>query len=173
VIYKGNNQRWPEFHAWACLCRGIGARTYLELGCGSSGWMHRYAGLHAIAIDLCEHAGCEHVIANSHDPAMVDHVKRLLGGGPLDVIFIDASHEYADARADFDLWWPIARVAVGFHDILMPGPRQLWDEVSVEHPSVEIIARDAASAFEWQRTSWPDGHMPMGGIGVLFKESLA
>ncbi len=171
MIYKGNNQRWPEFHSWACLCRGLGVRTYLELGCGSSGWMRLYAGLPAVAIDLDAHNGCDHVIGNSHDPAMVDHITKLFGGPP-DAIFIDASHEYQDARADFDLWFPYARIVVGFHDILMPGPARLWDEVSVDHPSVQILARDRASAEEWQRSPYPDGRMSIGGIGAIFKESL-
>jgi hypothetical protein len=175
MIYKGNNQRWPEFHAWACLCRGLGVRTYLELGCGSTGWMRLYVGLNAVAIDLRPEGegGCvDHIHGDSHDPAMLPRIIAMFDGPP-DAVFIDADHTYQSARADFDLWHPAARLVVGFHDILMPGVASFWHEVAQSHPSIEILARDHASAEEWQRDhAHPDGRLDCGGIGVIFKERL-
>lgn len=169
MIHRGNNQRWPEYHTWASLCIGMGVRTYLELGCGSAGHME-LAGMRAIAIDLVDHGPCRHHLhGNTHDPAMVDRIVAHFGGFP-DAIFIDAGHEYAEARADFDQWFPWAGMVVGFHDILMGGPGQLWSEVSPRYPSIEIIGCDEGSAYEWQRNDYPGGRMNIGGIGVIFKE---
>jgi hypothetical protein len=174
MIHKGGNQRWTEFHAWASLCLGLGVKTYLELGCGSAGFM-RLAGVKSMAIDILpdHHGGCiDHFHGNSNDPLNVERVTNLFDGPP-DAVFIDADHEYGAVKLDFLLWYPIATKIVGFHDILMHGSKTFWDEIKVEYPSVEIIGQDRGSAEEWQHgSSHLNGKLECGGIGVIFKETL-
>jgi hypothetical protein len=176
--FCGSNQRIPEYHSWVCLCMGLGIRSYVELGCGSS---HSFlsAGIPAdriVTVDILPNGlvgtGIRHLQANSYDPNTRNRVLEMLGEYP-DVVFIDADHEADAVRKDFATWYPFANIALGFHDILMPSVIPAWNEISLRYPSVQIIARDLASADKWQHGgTHPDGHVNCGGIGVVFKEDL-
>jgi 23S rRNA U2552 (ribose-2'-O)-methylase RlmE/FtsJ len=170
--FTGANQRWPEFHSWVTFCKGLGVRSYVELGCGSADWL-RYAGAgKIITVDLLPNglanSGIPHVQANSHDPATREHILTLLGGPP-DVVFIDADHEAPAVLADFELWYPVARLAVGFHDIRMASVYPAWINIARRYPSLELVAMDVASANDWQRGSGSNGDVGCGGIGVVLK----
>jgi hypothetical protein len=167
-IYRGGNQRTPEIHAWTSLCLGMKVRSFVELGIGSS-YLLRREGVPGVTVDLLPDASPWHIQGDSHDPATRDRVIDLLGAMP-DVVFIDADHEAAMVRLDFELWWPVAQFLVGFHDILMPSVVPFWHDVRRCYPSLEIVARDPASAQAWQVGSGSDGDLACGGIGVLFKE---
>lgn len=169
LIHTGSNQRIPEYHAWTALCVGLGAETYVELGCGSAHEQDK-AGLDCVTVDLLPNGlpNIDHVQGDSHDPAILRTVLDLLGGNP-DIVFIDADHSHAGVAADFALWHPVAEIAVGFHDILMPGVKEFWEDVSLEYPSIQIIGRDIASAEQWQHLGHVRGQVNCGGIGVIFK----
>ena len=168
MIHNGGNQRWPEIHAWTSLCLGMGVCSCVELGIGSSYLLARH-DVKTVTVDVLPDVNENHIQGNSHDPATLQRVLDRLGGAP-DVVFIDADHDDPAVRADFDLWWPHARLLVGFHDILMPSVAPFWQSIRRVHPSLEIIARDTASAQRWQVGSGSDGDLACGGIGVLFKE---
>jgi hypothetical protein len=148
----------------------MGIQSYVELGVGSS-WEHAQAGIKVVTVDVLPNGlpGIHHIQGDSHDLGTLHHVLELLGGNP-DCVFIDADHEYNAVRHDFDMWYPAATKLIGFHDILMPGVSQLWNEVKRQYPSVEIIGRDPASGEQWQRGSGTDGDLNVGGIGVIFKD---
>lgn len=173
--YTGSNQRVPEYHAWTCLCMGLKMNTYVELGCGSS---HSFlkAGIDPskiVTVDILPNgmvgSGIRHVQADSGEPGTVGTVIGMLGGEDPDIVFIDADHSYEGVKRDFYLWHPHAKLAVGFHDILMPGVKEFWEEISLQYPSVQIIGRDIASAEQWQHTGHVRGQVNCGGIGVIFK----
>ena len=148
----------------------MGAKTYLELGVGSS-WEQDKAGIHVATIDLLPNgqSGIRHFQGDSHDPSMVEHILAYFRAEP-DIVFIDAGHDYASCRADFDRWYPHARMAVGFHDIrLKEGCDLTWEEVSQQYPSVEIVGRDHESANKWQGNAGERGYLNAGGVGVIWK----
>lgn len=174
---SGSNQRVPEYHTWVALCGGVNVRSYVELGCGSAHWL-RYVGANnkrIVTVDLLPNGlgkqwDIPHVQGNSHDPETLKSVLYLLGEEP-DAVFIDADHELPAVRQDFELWWPVTKMLVGFHDILMPSVAPFWEHVALRHRSVEIIARDIESANAWQHPGpHPSGRVQCGGIGVLFKQ---
>jgi len=171
LIYTGSNQRIPEYNAWTALCVGLGCKSYVELGCGSA-WEQLNAGiLNIVTVDILPNgmSGIRHIQGNSHDHEVRAAVLLALGDDP-DVVFIDADHSEAGVRADFEAWWKFAKLAVGFHDILMPGVMEFWEEVCLKFPSVQIIGRDIEHANRWQHGGYsPDGKVNCGGIGVLFK----
>jgi hypothetical protein len=172
MTYIGCNQRIPEYHAWVCLCAGMKAKSYVELGCGSAHYL-RMAGVErVITVDLLPNGlgdpTITHLQMNSNDPQTLAAALELLKGPP-DVVFIDADHEADAVRRDFGLWYPHAQMAVGFHDILMPSVYPAWEEIALSHPSVQIVGRDIASAEQWQHGGHVQGHVNCGGIGVVFK----
>lgn len=169
-LYAGSNQRVTEYHAWTCLCVGLGAKTYVELGCGSSHEQAK-AGLAVVTVDLLPNGlpRVTHIQGDSHDPKILEQVLETLGGVRPDIVFIDADHTQQAVAADFSLWHPVAEIAVGFHDILMPGVKEFWEEAALLYPSVQIIGRDIESAERWQHTGHVKGHVNCGGIGVIFK----
>ena len=172
MIYTGCNQRIPEYHAWVCLCAGAGARSYVELGCGSADFLHKAGVSNIVTVDLLPNGlgtpEIRHLQANSYDPSTRDRVLDLLGMQP-DVVFIDADHEAPAVMKDFELWHPVTKLLVGFHDILMPSVMPAWHKIRREYPSIEIIGKDIASAEAWQHSGHVDGHVNCGGIGVVFK----
>jgi hypothetical protein len=169
---SGSNQRVPEFHSWVCLCKGMETKSYVELGCGSAHWLTQAGVTKVITVDILPNGlrNVPHIQGDSHDPHTLDRVLYILGDAP-DVVFIDADHEAAAVQKDFELWWPVARMMVGFHDIRMPSVIPFWQDIRLKYPSIEIIARDVESANAWQHPGpHPDGLVNCGGIGVLFKK---
>jgi predicted O-methyltransferase YrrM len=59
---------------------------------------------------------------DSHSPEMHRAVLELLGGRPLDFLFIDADHSYEGVRADFERYGPLVRRGglIALHDIEPP-----------------------------------------------------
>jgi len=173
-LHAGCNQRIPEYHSWVSLVGGMRAKSYVELGCGSAHFMSLVGVERIVTVDLLPNGLGEgtstHLQADSHDPSTLSRVLEMLGGPP-DVVFIDADHESPAVLADFALWYPVARLAVGFHDIRMPSVIPAWEDLALRYPSVEIVARDIVSANVWQHGGHsPDGRVGCGGIGVIFKE---
>lgn len=172
--YEGCNQRIPEYHSWVCLNAGMKVKSYVELGCGSAHFLLQAGVEKVVTVDLLPNgvSGVPHIQANTQDPQTINKVLDLLGGEYPDVVFIDADHEDAGVRKDFELWYPIAQQMVGFHDILMPSVQPFWNEICLRYPSVQIIGRDVGSADKWQHgvgVNHPDGRVNCGGVGVIFK----
>ena len=168
MIWTGSNQRIPEYHAWTALCVGLGAKTYVELGAGSS-HEQAEAGMKVVTVDILPNGlgGIEHVQGSSHDLETLHKVLSILGDRP-DIVFIDADHETEAVRMDFDMWYPAAKIAVGFHDVAMASVSAFWEEVCKKYPSVQLMARDHESAIKWQ-THHQDGLLGVGAIGIIFK----
>jgi len=61
---------------------------------------------------------------DSHAPRTVAHVRELLDGKPLDVLFIDGDHTYDGVRQDFETYAPLVRPGglIALHDIAPPAP---------------------------------------------------
>lgn len=185
------NQRGAEFSAWLAICVATGARTYVEVGCGvgRTAIAAREAGIdRVVGIDLCPHrpatfdedrpgdADLGYIAADSSSEAAGALAERFLGGRP-DAVFIDADHSYAKSKMDFERWWPNTRLLIGFHDILMDHADSVgtfWNQIKLEHRSLELYSRDRRSVLEWQGQgaldASPDGRLTAGGIGILFRE---
>jgi predicted O-methyltransferase YrrM len=98
--------------------------------------------------------------ADSHDPATVNEVKRVLQGNLVDVLFIDGDHSYEGVKRDFDLYSKLLRRGglVFFHDI-------------VHHPStadchVDRLWNDLRQRYE-SREFVENADQRWGGIGLI------
>jgi cephalosporin hydroxylase len=85
--------------------------------------------------------------ADSHDPATVAALERVLGGRRPDFLYIDGDHSYEGVRRDFELYSPLVRPGgiVAFHDIgaaAVPGVRRFWNELTSVHETEELIVSE-------------------------------
>ena len=185
------NQRGAEYPAWIAICLAAGARSYVEVGCGTGRGVLRFreAGMpRVVGIDLCPRApsifdeerpgdtALGYVAADSSSLDAIRRTVEFLGDIP-DAVFIDADHSYAKTRMDFEAWWPNTRLLLGFHDILINGDAhcgRFWNEIKYDTRSLELLSRDRKSVLEWQGQGCldvaPDGNITAGGIGILFRE---
>lgn len=96
------------------------------------------------------HVAMDLVRASSQAPETKAHVRKLLVGDAVDLLFIDGDHRLDGVTRDFELWRDLVRPGghILFHDILphtrLPSCQvdQLWQRLQREHPghTMEIVA---------------------------------
>jgi len=90
-----------------------------------------------ISIDISDEKSEPDILGNTHDPKTLAKLTRKLGGRPIDILFIDASHVYEDVKKDYELYSPLCDKIVALHDIeTRRGSRRksaqvwkFWDEI--------------------------------------------
>jgi predicted O-methyltransferase YrrM len=108
-----------------------------------------------------EHQKMHLIRGDSHSRAQRVRVERILGGRPVDFLFIDGDDTYAGAQADFDWYAPLVRPGglIALHDICRHPPGtssqvdRLWRELRAARKGEEIIE---------------DPEQGWAGIGLLF-----
>ena len=100
--------------------------------------------------------------ANSHLPETFEEVKKLLGGKPIDLLFIDGDHTYAGVKQDFELYTPLVAESglIALHDI---APRPDLPRIEVWKFWEELKQR-RSGAQEWFDET-PTGRRI--GIGIV------
>lgn len=91
---------------------------------------------------------------DSHAEATVERVRRLIGGRPVDFLFVDGDHSYDGVWSDVQLYGPLVRAGglVAFHDVSQTpaswteGVARFWREFS-EQRDVEECVVDAEPGF--------------------------
>lgn len=89
---------------------------------------------------------------DSHKPATLEGIKRILNGKELDFLFIDGDHSLAGVRQDFEMYAPLVRKGglIAFHDITPCEPPKevykFWDEIKGSHNSKEFIHQTGKGA---------------------------
>lgn len=175
-----------ELHAFASLIAERRPKTVLEIGTCRGGTLFVLSRLsHAeatiVSIDLPNgefgggykwfrlpffkaFAGRSQKIsllrADSHDPANVERVRRILDGRNLDLLFIDGDHTYAGVKADFEMYSPLVKHGIiALHDIARHPASSgaevsvFWEEIKSNFASSEII---------------DDPSQGWAGIGILY-----
>lgn len=113
----------------------------------SQGWLYRRFGrknqrLHFLGGD-------------SHDPLIVERVKRILRGRPVNFLFIDGDHSREGVERDYQMYRPLVGLEgiIAFHDIV-PGPPEavggvpdFWQELKLRVRCHEIIENPAQGGY--------------------------
>lgn len=99
------------------------------------------------------------IYGDSHDPKTLAKLMRKLKGRPIDILFIDAAHQYEDVVEDFEMYSPLCNGLVIIHDTetLRDTSRKLirvwqfWDEIRLgtyegkadykQYPLISIFKR--------------------------------
>jgi len=81
------------------------------------------------------------IYGNTHDPGTLEALKKRLNGKPINILFIDAAHNYISVKKDFEIYNPLCDGIVAFHDINYgrhdPGIKieqevwKFWDELQL------------------------------------------
>jgi len=104
---------------------------------------------------------------NSRDPKIVSMLRSLLGGQPLDLLFIDGDHSYEGALSDFLTYRDLVRDGglIAFHDIQSDG-RERGVVTDAWSGGVPVLWRGLKPLYRtWEFIGSPDqfGY----GIGVI------
>jgi predicted O-methyltransferase YrrM len=110
---------------------------------------------------------------DSHAPGTRERVLRILGGEPLDYLFIDADHTYAGVQRDFEMYTPLVRSGgiVVFHDIVTYRREtecqveKFWNEIKPRYRHLEIVEPPNGRPMPIAITGAP---MDTAGLGVLY-----
>ena len=83
---------------------------------------------------------------DSHSPATLEKVKKVLNGKKIDFLFIDADHVYEGVKQDFNQYKELVsdNGLIGFHDIAhnpnpVYGVEKFWNEIKNDYKYHEFI----------------------------------
>ncbi len=150
----GCGQDREELSILLGIVNALRPNLVVEIGCDTGGSLYAWAstGAEVIGVSLgphdptaiCQEHGATLIRGDSHDPAVIDQLVKVLAGRVPDFLWIDGDHSEAGCRADWLLARKLGARAVGFHDISPrripgdPGVRKVWGEVCARYPSVII-----------------------------------
>ncbi|TFF99080.1 MAG: class I SAM-dependent methyltransferase [Promethearchaeota archaeon] len=101
---------------------------------------------------------------NSHNPATLVQIKKILKKKEIDVLFIDGDHSYEGVKQDFEMYAPLVKKngLIVFHDIVVIPSDQncnvnkFWEEIKKSYDYKEFVE------------NWEQGNC---GIGVIYKNT--
>lgn len=102
-------------------------------------------GLH-IGVDISDAEAVPDILGDSTAPETVEKVKAALAGRPIDLLFIDGSHEYAGVKRDYEIYAPMTRHIVALHDVNLAWAEvaRFWGELkAAEAKAYTFITFDA------------------------------
>ena len=87
-----------------------------------------------IGIDNKEEAGEKtktDIYGDTHDVKVIESLKMILNGRPINLLYIDACHKYEYVKKDYEIYGPMAEDLVAFHDIKARahGVGKFWAEL--------------------------------------------
>lgn len=189
-ISKGALQKYKELTGLLRLVRELQPRVVVEIGSAHGGTLYGWCRLAdpealIVSIDLPggdfgggmdkaqtavvrSYAEPEQTIwflpYNSHSPATLVDLKKVLAGAEIDLLMIDGDHTYEGVKQDYLMYAPLVREGglVVFHDVL-PHPGypscqvdRLWDQIKGAADVTEFLDLE-------QLASWGQ----WGGIGIM------
>ena len=163
-----------EFCSAYFVHRGIERPVVLEVGTRlnlQKPFYERLLGAEHVGIDITDAEAKPDILGDSTAPATIQAVRDRLAGRPIDILFVDGNHEYEGVKRDFEIYGPMTRHILAFHDISIDfagyGIRKLWTELRDKE-----AARFAFAAFE----SWTEPVLRLGcttriGIGIAVRRN--
>lgn len=157
-------KEWRYFLEFAYVYfkdRGIENPIVVELGVGLNRqkvFYEELLGARHIGIDNKE-ARKPDILGDTYDTATMTRLKEMLDGEEINLLFIDASHDYADVRHDFELFSPMTKNIIALHDIIT-----LREEVRVYWKELAAVPMNGVTKITFTADN------VLYGIGLLVKE---
>ena len=106
----------------------------VELGISRNGQKSFYEqllGVRHIGIDRIARRDAPDILGDTHNPKTLGKLLQKLEGKPINILFIDAGHDYKDVKKDFEMYSPLCSDIVVLHDIDngRETVRKFWDEL--------------------------------------------
>lgn len=92
-------------------------------------------GAEHIGINLPHRRLFPDITGDTHNPRTLESLKKKLEGRSINILFIDADHEYESVKEDFEMYSPLCSDIIAFHDLELRkrGVRKFWDELKGKH----------------------------------------
>lgn len=133
-----------EFVAAYFHNRGITRPVVVELGVGMNRqkvFYEQLLGARHIGVDnLAERQ--PDILGDTADPKTKELLQDMLGDDQINLLFIDAGHDYADVKRDYEIYGPMTRNIVVLHDIITMREevRLFWRHlITAETPDIAKI----------------------------------
>jgi hypothetical protein len=99
------------------------------------------------------------ILGDSHDPKTVESLRVALKGRPINFLFIDGAHTYADAMLDYVTYGPMTLDVIAFHDIRHEKEiARLWADLKAAGTNEKFLSIGG----------WGNGWCELG-IGLVIK----
>lgn len=160
-----NGQLIQNVSEWQCFLefadayfknRGILNPVVVEIGIANNSQKTFYQellGAEHIGIDII---GSPDILGDSHNLETVEKLKARLSGRPIDLLFIDGGHMYESVKADYELYSPLVKHIVAFHDIytrfpnpIDPAVYRLWNEIVENEKTFPLVIFKKDNSIEW------------------------
>ena len=178
-------QRPSEWELFLEFCdmylkkHGIKNPVVVELGTGTNKQKPFYKqlfGAEHIGINITEKKSKPDILGDTHDSETMKALKEKLGGRPINILFIDASHYYENVKKDYELYSPLCSDIVAFHDIELGRYAKkkrgkvwkLWDELRMVGGLGDTKGNEWVFLSIHQYQDVPDRRKM--GIGVMIKK---
>lgn len=111
------------------------------------------------------------ILGDSATRLALKKLKSLLDGREVDLLFIDGNHTYEGVRSDYEMYGPLTKHLIAFHDVHSEireralGVTEFWNEMVIEnqHNTVVFHRFNTKASIKEQRFMHE-------GIGVVIKE---
>ena len=164
-----NIAEWQLFLEWVdsyFKSRGITQPIVVELGTWynrQKSYYEQLLGAKHIGIDSCTSRTPPDILGDTHSQETVQELKARLDGQPINLLFIDAGHDYRDVKQDYEIYAPLTKNIIALHDIFLEREevRLFWEEIqrNQEYTTMTILA---PAKFHPERL--------FVGIGLIIKE---
>ena len=148
MMKEGSNpsQHSPEWRAFLEFCESylkkhkIERPIVVELGSWrgrTKKFYEQFLNAEYIGIDWSRKRSTPDILGDTRDPGTLEKLKGKLKGRPINILFIDASHTYADVKSDYETYGLLCSDIIALHDIELGRHQNIrtrtvwkfWDEL--------------------------------------------
>jgi len=131
------------------------------------GFYEQFLGALHIGIDI--NPNCKpDILGDSHDAKTLKKLREILAGRKIDLLFIDANHAYVSVAREYELYAPLTRHIIAFHDIVARVNSEVskfwtWVLKENEHMALTFIKYNSSVSKE-------ENKFIEMGLGLIIKD---